>query len=291
MDNHPVVQEFESLFSRFPKLYEALARENRIMEPEENEQDVSHEESSMIDSNIMKKRKLESSDGTVQHKMFDQSIADLINTRNITPGKRRGKLQNSKNLESQVSIENSYRLFGITFFPLVDPSDINLQRNDVNRKMLGIRLEVFDERLGQFEKPHYILLKQVVKSESWSLFKHTIPVFIDLETIFRRIDNGIITTYDQVYLFAKQVYIQLLRISQRIQLLEELQDLRLVSNLDIDLQIAAVGFNIQGIKKVQLFLENDQVISCNVDDNNLKAFLLGPIRELKLKLRQLNAIQ
>lgn len=288
LSNHPVVKEFESVFTKFPKLYEVLAKENRIVGTNDN--DASDEPSAM-DSSFVKRRKLEFGDGTVQHKMFDESIANLLvdTSPSTSPSKRRGKLQNYKGLESQVSMENAYRLFGITFFPLVDPSDINLQRNDINRKMLGIRLEVFNERLRQFEKPHYILLKQSVKSDSWFLFKHTIPAFIDLESVFQRIDGGIITDYDQVYLFAKQVYILLLCVSQRMQLLEELQDTKLISNLEIDLQIAAVSFDIQGVKRVRLFLQDDQVISCNTsdDDNNLKMLLLGPVKELKLKLGRL----
>lgn len=284
------MKEFGSLFRKFPKLYEVLAKENRIVETNDNE---ASNEPSMDESSFVKRRKVDLSDGTVQHKKFDQSIANLLGdtSPSTSPTKRRSKMQNYKSLESQVSMENTYRLFGITFFPLVDPSDINFELNDINRKMLGIRLEVFNERLRQFEKPHYILLKQNLKTDSWSLFKHTIPVFIDLELIFQRIDGGIITTYDQVYLFAKQVYIQLLRLSQRTQFLEELQDSELVSNLEIDLQIAAVSFNIQQIKTVRLFLQDDQVISCNTsdDDDDLKMFLLGPIKELKLKLSRLVA--
>ncbi|CAR27941.1 hypothetical protein ZYGR_0N04280 [Zygosaccharomyces rouxii] len=289
LSNHPVVKEFESVFTKFPKLYEVLARENQIVDSNDND---TSDEPSTVDSSFVKRRKLEFSDGSVQNKMFDKSIADLLGdtSSSTSPGKRRSKLQNFKGLESQVSIENAYRLFGITFFPLVDPSDINFQRNDINRKMLGIRLEVFNEGLRQFEKPHYILLKQNLKLNSWSLFKHTIPAFIDLESIFQKIDNGIITTYDQVYLFAKQVYIQLLCVSQRVQIIEELQDIRLISNLEIDLQIAAVSFDIQGMKRVRLFLQDDQVISCDTfDDDELKMLLLGPVKELKLKLGRLLA--
>lgn len=288
MSNHPVVKEFESVFNKFPKLYEILAKENRIIETNDNN---TSDEPSEADLSFVKRRKLETGDSTFEHRMFDKSIADLFvdASPSTSPSKRRNKLQNYKGLESQVSIENAYRLFGITFFPLVDPSDINFEDNNIDRKMLGIRLEVFNERLRQFEKPHYILLKQKVKSNSWSLFKHTIPVFVDLESIFQKIDGGIITTLNQVYLFAKQVYIQLLFVSQRMQLLERLQDVKLISNLEIDLQVAAVNFNIQKVKRVRLFLRDDQIISCSTSDSddNLKVLLLGPVRELELKLSRL----
>lgn len=246
------------------------------------------------ETSVSKKRRIETDDGSASiahHNMFDKTIASLIDT---SPSKRLNKLQTrtrSKDLESKVRLENAYRLFGITFFPVVDPSDLSTDDTstvEVERRMLGIRLEVFNEYRNQFEKPHYILLKQHIKSTAWELFRDTIPIYMDLENIFSKVNGGIITTYDDVYLFSKQVFIQLLAVSVRLQYLEELEESGLVAELEVDLQISVVSFVACNVR-VQLLLQDDEVTSCITADRDLHVFLLGPIRELKHKLQQLNA--
>lgn len=108
----------------------------------------------------------------VQHQMFDPGVADLLDTDILTsPSKRKRKLKiddistsDRSELEDYIVLENVYRMFGITFFPLVDPIDLKIKDASgeifVDREMLGIRLEVFSERTSQFEKPHYVLLKR-----------------------------------------------------------------------------------------------------------------------------------
>ncbi|AQZ16346.1 MCM21 (YDR318W) [Zygosaccharomyces parabailii] len=287
LSNHPVVKEFESLFDRFPRLYEALSRETIDANLNDGVSANPNPKNSVI-----KKRTADSEDGSVnvpRHNMFNKTIASLMDN---SPSKRSNTVRGRtliRDLESKVQLENVYRLFGITFFPVVDPSDLlnNATGIEVERRMLGVRLEVYNEQRSLFEKPHYILLKQEMKSTSWRLFKDTIPLYVDLELIFQKINGGIITTWDDVYLFAKQVYTQLLAVSMRLQTLEELRELGLIEELDVDLRGSAVSFSVHKAE-VQLILQGDEVASCNTTDEDLRAFLLGPITELKPKLQQLS---
>ncbi|AQZ09734.1 MCM21 (YDR318W) [Zygosaccharomyces parabailii] len=285
LNNHPVVKEFESLFDRFPRLYEALSREALDANLNDGVSADPNPQNSAIN-----KRTADSEDDSVnvpRHNMFNKTIASLMDN---SPTRRSNTLHGRthiRDLESKVQLENVYRLFGITFFPVVDPSDVlnNATGIEVETRMLGVRLEVYNEHRSLFEKPHYILLKQEMKATAWRLFKDTIPLYVDLELIFQKINGGIITTWDDVYLFAKQVYTQLLAVSMRLQSLEELRELGLIEELEVDLRGSAVSFFVHNAE-VQLILQGDEVASCSTTDEDLRAFLLGPITELKPKLQQ-----
>ncbi|CAI4058848.1 hypothetical protein SKDZ_04G5180 [Saccharomyces kudriavzevii ZP591] len=241
----------------------------------------------------------------VQHQMFDSAVADLLDTDILTsPSKRKRKLKitdidtsDRNELEDSIIMENVYRMFGITFFPLVDPADLKIKDGSdeifVDREMLGIRLEVFSERKSKFEKPHYILLKKRIKSNSWFLFKHTIPSFIDVQGIFNETNGGLVISHDNVYLFAKRVFLQLVEIQKRQQKFKDLEAKKIIHDLDLDLQSSMVSFFVKDVK-VELFVKQNEIVSCSILDeihdfsrknkSKWEVVLLGSLDDLELKL-------
>lgn len=307
---HPVVKEFESLFAHFPQLFSVLSKETvKIKDAQTILGDAIPPKRRNEEINMTPRKRHSTANvsldnhALVEHKMFDKSIADMIDTEILTsPSKRRLKLKSksgSKDLHQRILLENVYRMFGITFFPVVDPNDIKMNEDsremEISREMTGIRLEVFNDRLKKFENPHYILLKKKIKSDSWLLFKHTVPNYIDSQTLFDNTNGGLVITYDHIYFFAKSVYLQLILVSLRSQQLEELADVGLITDLVLDLQAAVVSFSINECK-IRLFLKNDQVVSCFISDDKsnsqrklrLEVILLGPINDLTFKLKHLN---
>ncbi|QLQ80937.1 hypothetical protein HG537_0E02920 [Torulaspora globosa] len=239
----------------------------------------------------------------IQHQLLDPTIAKFINTENlISPSKRSRNVRQKDGNDSiydSVLLENGYRMFGISTFPVVDPSDLKLNeetnKTQITREMIGIRLEVFNETLSKYEKPYYVLLKKNMKSDSWTLFKHTVPQYIDVKALFNNTNGGIITSHNSIYLFAKELYKQLVALSTRVQYLEELVNSKLVADLDIDLEAAAVAFARNGAQ-FKLLLQGDEIVSCTIRSDIMEASLkprhetlfLGPIDELALKLKHMD---
>ncbi|QLL33380.1 hypothetical protein HG536_0E02910 [Torulaspora globosa] len=239
----------------------------------------------------------------IYHQLLDPTIAKFINMENlISPSKRSRSLKQkdgNKSIYDSVLLENAYRMFGISSFPVVDPSDLKLNEEtkeiQITREMIGIRLEVFNESLSKYEKPYYVLLKKKMKSDSWTLFKHTVPQYIDVRALFNNTNGGIITSHNSIYLFARDLYKQLVALSMRVQYLEELANSKLVDDLDIDLEAAAVSFTRNGAL-FKLLLRGDEVVSCSIRSNFIEASLrprhealfLGPINELALKLKHMD---
>ncbi|KAK9239913.1 Cenp-O kinetochore centromere component-domain-containing protein, partial [Lipomyces kononenkoae] len=77
--------------------------------------------------------------------------------------------------------QNLYRLAGVTAFKVRDPS--------ANGKgdLLGIRIECF--ALKKFAAPHYILLSVNGKTDSYELYKHTVPLYIPLASLANKYLN------------------------------------------------------------------------------------------------------
>ncbi|AJU99406.1 Mcm21p [Saccharomyces cerevisiae YJM1385] len=317
---NPIVQEFEDLFDQFPQLNNFLFNEHPELE-ETDDKDISRAQADIPATPIpyepKKRAKLENEEilpeqewvlktqPMVQHQMFDPGVADLLDTDILTsPSKRKRKLKiddistsDRSELEDYIVLENVYRMFGITFFPLVDPIDLKIKDASgeifVDREMLGIRLEVFSERTSQFEKPHYVLLKKRIKSNSWFLFKHTIPSFIDVQGIFDDTNGGLVLSHDDAYLFAKRVFLQLVEVQKRRQIFKDLEAKKIIHDLDLDLESSMVSFFVKDIK-VELFVKQNEIVSCSILDdihdfsqNNKSKWeiaLLGSLDDLELKL-------
>lgn len=306
--NHPVVKNFQSIFHQFPHLYDVLSEESstRHNHLEAFGDSNNHKSGNDRDTKPSKKRSSAGLNDTFvfQHQMFDQSVAQFIDTGILTSpskGRRkiRGKNGEHSSLHDQVLLENVYRMFGITYFPVVDPTDLKVnsetKMTEINREMLGIRLEVFNEITSKYEKPYYILLKKKAKSDVWLLFKHTVPVFVDVEAIFDRINAEAIVSYEDVYLFIKVVYKQLVELTSRMQILEELMRSGVIEDLDLDLEAAAISFTKNEVH-FRLLLQKDQVVSCSLSGDTvdvsvkpqLEALFLGPLHELNIKLKHLD---
>ena len=246
----------------------------------------------------------------VEHKMFDTSVGDLLDTTILSsPSKRKNRpeMKNDSNqnmkfkqLKNQIVLENMFRLFGITFFPVIDPTDLQLnvetQELDITREMLGIRFDIFNQVNKQFETPFYIILKRKLKSHAWSIFKHTIPSYIDIELLFADITiNGTSKNgFQDIYLFAKEIYLRLWKNSIRSQIFDELVQEGIISIIYNDMRSTRVQFEIIDTSiKLELQIKEDQIKSVRIlegvnDDIELQStismVLIGSIYDLKYKL-------
>ncbi|ODV60242.1 Mcm21p ASCRUDRAFT_23888, partial [Ascoidea rubescens DSM 1968] len=91
-----------------------------------------------------------------------------------------------KSIINKFNMESVYRMFGVTFFPLSDSTlsklsiDSSTQDSKADESLLGIRFDFFNPKKNQFEIPHYIILKKNPKNGIYFIYKHTIPIFINL---------------------------------------------------------------------------------------------------------------
>jgi central kinetochore subunit Mal2/MCM21 len=117
----------------------------------------------------------------VKHEFFDESISKYFNV----PVSNDNSLANEskKDKTKNVLLENVYRMFGITAFPVKDPSRPNAS------ELLGIRVEIFNEFELKFETPYYIILKQNPKTMKWVILNHTIPTFVQLRSLATSYDD------------------------------------------------------------------------------------------------------
>ncbi|EDO16357.1 hypothetical protein Kpol_1051p5 [Vanderwaltozyma polyspora DSM 70294] len=323
----PISKDFEDLFQSHPQLYDLLSsdkdKNKSKKKPSSEERDEGKHMTSEIsnkrvkpneqDTDISEDEWILKSQPLVQHKMFNSGISDMINTDILTsPSKRKLKLGNidddsetskgnkQKNLNKKIRIENLFRLFGITFFPLVDPTDLKMNKElktmEIKREMLGIRLEIYNEHNSTFEKPHYILLKKKLKIDSWMIFKHTIPSYIDIESKWFGINNGMLNTYDEINVFAKEVYIELIHGNIREQKIQKLTELEYIRDCQTDVNSSRVILTLIDQYEIELFLKNETIVSCKIPTdrmepmlkNKWQIILLGTIDELPNKLSQLN---
>ena len=258
----------------------------------------------------------------LEHQMFDESIIDEVDVDILSsPSKRRAELKEmgqtkpaGNKFGNKVLVENMFRFFGITFFPLIDPTDLKLndttQKIEVTRQMLGIRFDMFNEKDSRFEKPFYILLKKSnsVKDKTsvnninlngkdggkWVIFKHTIPIYIDVEGIMRDLETQDASSYDEIFIFAKEIYAILLENMKRRKLLTKMEIDGLIKNLKNDFESTSISFTVNKIK-MQLYLEKSIIVSCSITNGmtdevlrtKWETILSGPLEELEFKSKQL----
>lgn len=300
--------EFNELFNGNPELRDLLLgyEAEKLIEIDEDKSTALHTPRKKVKLSPSKNLKdmpehewVLNTQPLVQHKLFDEGVSDLIDTEIlISPSKRKQKLQSapSKRKELDPIIhENIFRMYGVSFFPVVDPNDLEYNKErkiiEVKRDMLGIRFDVFNQFKSRYEKPHYVLLKKDTKSEKWGLFKFTIPNYIDVNGIFNDTNGGLIKSYDEVYLFAKQINVHLIQMSLRTQILLDLEAKSIIDKLDMDLQATLASFSRNNIK-FEIILQESSIISCSLKNksfpNELKTsielILKGPLDELGSKL-------
>ncbi|KTW30665.1 hypothetical protein T552_00380 [Pneumocystis carinii B80] len=89
--------------------------------------------------------------------------------------------QDLKPIKSEWNIEKIYRLSGITFFIPSNPEKyLHLKKKSVY-KLVGARIDIFHK--GVFLEPHYLIFRV---DTILSLYKHTIPNFIDIDLLIKK---------------------------------------------------------------------------------------------------------
>lgn len=124
----------------------------------------------------------------IRHDRFDASIrkyfgkedskydSSIIDNWTSTVAQRAEKMVE---LKENIMYENIFRLGGITGFPL------NRFLFDESDEIFGIRFDNFNGFNREFLIPHYVILRKIdittkneLSSRKWSIFKHTLPVYV-----------------------------------------------------------------------------------------------------------------
>ena len=322
-----IVTDLESLFTRFPQLHDLFFSDHDFNEtngigiPFKSYAEVNNYR---YTESLGKSMSL--TDRTPEHRSSpvrpSASRTDSLNTANLqmfSSPPLNSHLESHQvsdrpvpitTLGEQLLVENGYRFFGITIFPAVDPNDLQIdaQRGAINieNDILGVRLDLFDETALTFDDPFYIMLKrcttkfnrQHTNPDTWKLFRHSIPNYIDIHEILNQIHSGndVTTglTLPDIWLFAKEIYIDLLREKCRRQYLRTLEEKGLLSQLDTDMKTRKITFEVNGIR-IQAFLEEGNLVACSVlrgmYDHQMRSkwevMLNGPLEDLEHKLKRL----
>ncbi|SCU79664.1 LADA_0B02344g1_1 [Lachancea dasiensis] len=235
---------------------------------------------------------------SVEHKMFDDSLADLLDMDILkSPSKRKKVTESRKELEllNRSRIENFYRGFGKSIFPVVDPSDLDRQQDghaSVKRQMLGLRLEIFNELTSKFDPPFYILFKRDLNDTCWELFKHTLPSYVGLEDLLESTRaHRLLTDISQIYTFANKAYMALLNVSIKLQVLQGLEYSGKISELEMDPACTLPSFTMPGVTtrfKLQVVDQDVTAYSCIPDTHkDWATTLLGPLGQLEARIDKL----
>ncbi|KAK6460811.1 minichromosome maintenance protein [Scheffersomyces coipomensis] len=128
----------------------------------------------------------------IRHDHFDPSISkffsqDVVESRIVKPknglSSSREPIDNSE-VKENILYENILRMAGVTTFPLNN----HVLGNSDN--WLGLRFDIYSASSSKFVTPHYAILKKVKSEnkaqeleESWSLHRHTLPQFLQLEEL------------------------------------------------------------------------------------------------------------
>lgn len=335
-NENPVISEFKTLFDHFPQLNDILHSDNQQALGTTENDSINYDTVDRSVSRMSRQRNRDMTDEEdlpesewvlknqipLEHQMFDESIIDEVDVDILSsPSKRRAELKKigqvksvGNKFDNKVLLENMFRLLGITFFPLIDPSDLKLndttEKIEITRQMLGIRFDLFNEHDSRFDKPFYILLKKSNSAKDkangntdnsnnnengeWVIFKHTIPIYIDIQEIMKDLEIKDASSYDEIFIFAKEVYMMLLENMNRRKLLSKMEADGLIKNLKNDFHSTSVSFTVKKIK-FQLYLEKNIIVSCSITNGMTNVVLKtkwetvfnGPLEELEFKIKQL----
>ena len=325
-----IVTDLESLFARFPQLHDLFFSDHDFNKTEEIRSDFkSYDDLNGYRYTESLGKNMSLTNLTLEHRSSPvrttTSRTDFLNVANsqifsspslnsrVKSHQVSDRLQSINTLGEQLLVENSYRFFGITIFPAVDPNDLQIDAQtgtiNVENDILGVRLDLFDETTLTFDYPFYIMLKrsttesnsQHTNPNTWKLFRHSIPNYIDIKETFNRIHGGSDMTsgltLPDIWLFAKEVYIDLLREKCRRQYLRNLEEKGLILQLETDMETRKITFEVNGIR-IRAFLEGGNVVACSVlrgmYDHQMRskweAVLNGPLEDLEYKLQGLTQL-
>lgn len=170
----------------------------------------------------------------IRHEFFDESVSKYFQ---IPPRSKPSSADEVQSMTQNVLLENVYRMFGITAFPVKDPSRPN------SGELLGVRIEIFNERGLKFDTPHYIILEQDVKTTKWRILNHTIPAFVQLRSLAKSYDD---LTNSELLKFIRRVRFILDLTSQKLQVMELVRQKfkRNISQLQTDVAVTHVKFHL-----------------------------------------------
>ncbi|CCH41677.1 Central kinetochore subunit MCM21 [Wickerhamomyces ciferrii] len=230
-----------------------------------------------------------------RHEHFDSSISKYFtqqqtnqkNTNHAVTSQVSHAQQKQAKLD-QILLENIYRMFGITAFPVSDPS------KGIKRELLGIRIEIFNETESKFETPHYLILEKNVKTLKWKIFKHTIPIYLKLEQLVEDYDD--LSDY-KLYEFCCKLRDDLSKISYKHQIVERIRNDwgNNIKNMEKDLALDVLKFRLK-IHDIEtlviLNLSFDQIESCFIESGfteseklRISNVLKGDIKTFEKRIR------
>lgn len=291
--SNDTVEELEKLEDDYLKEIESIKKSQKSPEPEESTSAEPIQGTELSPRTIRKRRRFEQEyliPDKVHHEYFDKSISKYFE-----PSKG-----NSKEVEearatkiNNILLENCYRMFGITAFPVKDPSRKN---STIQTELLGIRIEIFNEKESLFEIPHYIIFSKDPKNGSWKLFKHTIPNFIQIDEIYK---DFVLINDDNLYQFLKIVRRKLVKTSIKHQIVETVRKKfkPTISQLQKDISLTSLKFQMMLLGyelHILMNLSLDTIESCHIDSNLpeddshiISNILKGDITQLIDKLKDI----
>lgn len=264
----------------------ALIREetpNSLSDQTKNSDKLSRKKPDGDDNNANKRRKLPEDEDRgyfpavpIHHEFFDPSIARYFKETSTkkkekkAPSKDSKDITNNKDISNELDnilLENIYRLFGITLFPLVNPD--RFRNNKVN-ELMGVRIEIFDKFKGVFETPYYLILQKNHKNK-WITFKRTIPVYVSINN-FIGTKVGVSDT-DLIFIL-KSLRDELVELSFKRQLFRHLESeasLFVINETDYKFETVIIDLTLDSgcLIRTLLKLDNKNVLSARVLDSNL----------------------
>ncbi|ODV81894.1 uncharacterized protein CANTADRAFT_24638 [Suhomyces tanzawaensis NRRL Y-17324] len=166
----------------------------------------------------------------IQHSHFDPSISRFFQAPQDEPVPQTTALprflpqaEALVEIKENILYENTYRIGGVTAFPL------NQRLFAANDEVLGLRFDMFSHAKCQFLQPHYAILKKSTVTDKtghqlrqWTLYRHTLPVYVPLEDYTKELNSE-----DGVTTFALHIRNFLVKIQHKHDVVEELTKLDL----------------------------------------------------------------
>ena len=141
----------------------------------------------------------ESQPAPIYHNHFDPEVARILEEANKV------KKKSSPEETASILYENIFRFTGITAFP------INKSLLSADEEVFGIRFDTYSNHERKFVAPHYVILKKIPHEKEpnhhrWSVFRHTLPVYIPVNEAESVLEYGQEEVDQSVVKFSKLVY-------------------------------------------------------------------------------------
>lgn len=135
----------------------------------------------------------------IYHNHFDPEVARILEEAN------RATKKSSPQETANILYENIFRFTGITAFP------INKALLSADEEIFGIRFDTYSNHERRFVAPHYVILKKIPHEKEpnhhrWSVFRHTLPVYIPVNEAESVLEYGQEEIDKSVVKFSKLIY-------------------------------------------------------------------------------------